>query len=347
VPGDLALVDELKAAKIETAEHLGLGKGAVFAFGEGEIPALQNGEFGHHAAKEEIAEIERRAEDGGEFLMESFTPLGDGLAVADENASILQQFVDFDEIEVEAAEVIDAVEIDEELTGVRGFVLNVEIGFGIEHQGLGAAEATELQIVVDKSKQLFLFVQVTLPEGHQDALFRSALGIGRRVAAVVEGGNAFRLLEKVGRALRLLQGLGPGNQRRGGEIAVLLVESESVEQPHEEKEFQAHAAQHRSQDNHPGIVELVEYVHGAKDDGRGKEVALHYLFHHFGAVGDFLEQVFATQDAADDPDQDESAQGTPPDKIRQDAPCAITDLGHEKEGEDDYQDVQQQEQILG
>lgn len=115
VPGDFALVDELEAAEIEASEHLGLREGAVPSFGEGKIPTLQNGKFGHHAAQEEIAEIERSAQHGGEFPVEPFAALGDGLAVANEDPAIQQHFIHLDQIEVDAAKVVDAMEVDEDL----------------------------------------------------------------------------------------------------------------------------------------------------------------------------------------------------------------------------------------
>lgn len=47
---DFALVNQLEAAEIEASHHLRFGKRAVFALGEREIPTLENGQFGHHAA---------------------------------------------------------------------------------------------------------------------------------------------------------------------------------------------------------------------------------------------------------------------------------------------------------
>lgn len=87
---DLALVDQFKAAEIEAPQHLGLGKSAVPPLGEGEIPALQNREFWHHAPEEEIEEIHDNAQKRSKLLIELIPALGDGLSPANEHPAIEQ-----------------------------------------------------------------------------------------------------------------------------------------------------------------------------------------------------------------------------------------------------------------
>lgn len=87
--------------------------------------------------------------------------------------------------------------------------------------------------------------------------------------------------------------------------------------------------------------------HQAKYYGRGKEITLQDLFCQTRAVADFLQQVFSAHDAGQDPDRQESKQRTPPDKISQDAACAVTELGYQEKGKHHDDDVQQEQDVGG
>lgn len=210
---EFALVHQFEAAEIEASQHLGFGESPVAAFGEREVPSLQDGQLGSDALEQKIQKIEDRTENRSEPMVELAPALGDRLPVAEEDAAFHQHFVDPDQIQVEAAEIVDPVQIDKQLAGIRGFVLDVEVCFRIEHQGLGLAEAAEFQIVVDEGKKIFPVGKVILPQGNQNAVIRLTERIGWRVAFVADGGDGFERLEKVGGALRFFQGFRSGHDR--------------------------------------------------------------------------------------------------------------------------------------
>lgn len=138
---DFALVDQFETAEIETPQHLGFREGAVLAPGECEIPALEDGKFGHHAAQKEIQEIERRTEDGAVFSVEVSAPFGDGLSVTDEDTAVFEEFAHLDEIDVQTAQVVDAMQVDKHLPRGGKFFFDVEENFGIQDQGFGVRKA--------------------------------------------------------------------------------------------------------------------------------------------------------------------------------------------------------------
>lgn len=176
---DLPLADEVETAKIEAAQHLGLRQGAVPALGEGKIPTLQDWQLGHHAAEKKIQEIGKDTEDRSQPGINLPFALGDGLAVANEDSAGQQQFVDLDQITIDPAKVVYLVEVYKELSGLGFFVFDVEIGFGIEHQGLSLAEAGKIQIVVDKGKKLGVSRHIFLAKADFDTFFWFTLRIGR------------------------------------------------------------------------------------------------------------------------------------------------------------------------
>lgn len=89
------------------------------------------------------------------------------------------------------------MEVDEELPGLGFLVFDIEIGFGIEHQSLGLAEAGQIQITVNKGKMLGVVCQVFLAKAVFDSLFRSTLRKGRRIGGVADDGDCSRLLQKM------------------------------------------------------------------------------------------------------------------------------------------------------
>lgn len=248
--GDLALVDQFETAKIEPAKHLGLGEGAVPPAGEGEIPALQHRQLGHHAAKEEIEEIGDRAKIRCERGVKHLLAFGDGLPFADENTAVLQQLVDLDQVEVDPAQIVDLAVVEKHLAGAGFLVLDVVIILRIQDEGAGFVKTSEVQILVDEIKQLFAAVQIVLPEGNEDAVLGLALGVGRGVADVADGGHQFAAIQIEFWALRLFQRRGAGNEPGFRFVAALPAEPDNVVEPHQHEDLQQHAAQDGAQHDH-------------------------------------------------------------------------------------------------
>lgn len=176
---DFPLADEFETTKIEASQHLGLRQGAVPALGESKIPTLQDWQLGHHAAEKKIQEIGKDTEDRCQPGINLPFTLSDGLAVANEDPAGQQQLVDLDQIAIDTAKVVDLMEIDEELSGLGFLIFDVEIGFGIEYQGLGLAETAQIQIVVDKGKKFSVVCHIFLAKAVFDTLFRATLRKGR------------------------------------------------------------------------------------------------------------------------------------------------------------------------
>ena len=100
---NFAFVDQFKTAEIEASQYFGLGQGTVAAFGECEIPTLQDRDLRHYAAKQEIKKIGYHAHVGCEIAAELVPAFRDRLTLADKDPAVDEEFTDLDQIEVDAA----------------------------------------------------------------------------------------------------------------------------------------------------------------------------------------------------------------------------------------------------
>lgn len=159
---DFAFVNKVETAEVKSAHDFGLRKGTVFAVGESEIPALQDRQFWKHPAVDKINEVKHSAQVWGKAFIEKLFTLGDGLAVADKHATLLKHFIHADQVGIQAAEVIDLMQVQEEVTAALGFVLDIEEGLAIQHQGLLFAKACEIYVIIDEVEKISLSLKIVL-----------------------------------------------------------------------------------------------------------------------------------------------------------------------------------------
>ena len=166
--------EDAKAAEIEPAQEFSVGEGAAAAAGEGEVDLFQDGKFGHHPAHEKIEQVDQLRHILGIFLVERIIASLIGVHQAGEIAALDQLLVHGEEIAVEIAEIVDAVEIDKELPGERLERLNVIGGVGIQHRDGGEFHGVEIAAAVEQPENGGVFRQKVIFQPVPRRLFQFA-----------------------------------------------------------------------------------------------------------------------------------------------------------------------------
>ena len=144
---------DAKAAEIEAAEQLGFGESAVVAAPQGEIELVRSGQFGHDPVHEKIERIEEAGHVFGVFVVQGVQPFLKGVQNHDKITAVHQLLLREEKIGIDAAEIIDPVQVDQHVQRAVVDDLNVVERMGVEHRQSGFGDLGKIAMAVEQREK--------------------------------------------------------------------------------------------------------------------------------------------------------------------------------------------------
>ena len=157
-----------------------------------------------------------------------------------------------------------------------GFVLDIKIGFAIQHQGIGFTKSRKIHVVIDEVEELSLSIQIVLEKMDHDAVFGHSLGKGRHIGFIGYGGDLALFFQVKLWTLQIFHRLGAGDQACGSKALILFVKLEAIVHPDEDKELDHYSDQDGTQYDVTRVMELPEDIHHDEEYQHSHCIALEH-----------------------------------------------------------------------